>query len=201
MPTIEERSTQNGVSYRAKVRLKGFPAIEQSFPSKKEAIGWGHATEQRIKSGQPVGPTIASTHTVADLIDRYEREVIPLKPANARNQVAQLKWWRGEIGTLTLQQLAPAIITRCREKLLASNVRRQKETTPARRKSAATVRRYLAVLSHACSIAVQDWEWLSDNPVRNVRKPPESRGRVRVLTPPELTVSKLEAMTSGCTVD
>lgn len=185
MPTIEERPNRDGVSYRAKVRLKGFTAEDQSFPSKKEAIRWAHATEQALKSGLPVGPTVASTKTVSDLIDRYEREVIPNKPANARNLLAQLKWWRAEIGTLTLPQLTPAVIAGCREKLLASSVRRQKADAPVRHKSSATVRRYLAVLSHACTMAVQDWQWLNDNPVRNVRKPPESRGRERILTEEE----------------
>lgn len=182
MPTIEERPNRDGVSYRAKVRLKGYPAVEQSFPSRKEAIRWAHATEQALKSGLSVGPTVASVHTVADLIDRYVREVIPQKPANARNQLAQLKWWRAEIGQLNLTQLTPAVIAEAREKLLASTVRRQRVDAPLRRKSPATVRRYLAVLSHACTMALQDWQWLNDNPVRKVRKPPESRGRERILT-------------------
>ena len=49
MPTIEERPTKDGVSYRAKVRLKGFRKIEKSFASRKDAVRWGHKIEQDLK--------------------------------------------------------------------------------------------------------------------------------------------------------
>jgi integrase len=42
--------------------------------------------------------------------------------------------------------------------------------------------RYLAALSHAFTVAVREWQWLEENPLRKVRKPPESRGRVRFLS-------------------
>ena len=46
----------------------------------------------------------------------------------------------------------------------------------------ATVRRYLAVLSHAFTIAVEEWQWVEENPVRKASKPKEPRGRVRYLS-------------------
>lgn len=48
-------------------------------------------------------------------------------------------------------------------------------------RSSSTVVRYLAALSHAFSIAVKEWGWLDDNPMRKVSKPKEPRGRVRFL--------------------
>jgi integrase len=47
------------------------------------------------------------------------------------------------------------------------------------------VNRYLAVLSHVFSIAVREWEWISDNPVRKVRKPKEAAGRIRFFSEDE----------------
>jgi integrase len=41
--------------------------------------------------------------------------------------------------------------------------------------------RYLAVLSHAFSVAMKEWGWVAANPLRNVSKPVEPRGRVRFL--------------------
>lgn len=41
--------------------------------------------------------------------------------------------------------------------------------------------RYLAALSHAFSIAMREWGWTDDNPLRKVSKPKEPRGRVRFL--------------------
>ena len=45
--------------------------------------------------------------------------------------------------------------------------------------------RYLAALSHVLTLAVE-WDWLSANPVRNVRKPRQPQGRVRYLSSEEL---------------
>jgi integrase len=39
----------------------------------------------------------------------------------------------------------------------------------------------MAALSHAYSIAVNEWQWIEDTPMRKVKKPSESRGRVRFL--------------------
>jgi integrase len=41
--------------------------------------------------------------------------------------------------------------------------------------------RYLAVLSHAFSVAMKEWGWVDDNPLRKVTKPKEPRGRIRCL--------------------
>jgi integrase len=41
------------------------------------------------------------------------------------------------------------------------------------------------VLSHIFSIAVKEWEWIDDNPVRKVRKPKEAKGRDRYLSDDE----------------
>jgi integrase len=39
----------------------------------------------------------------------------------------------------------------------------------------------MAALSHAFTIAVNEWQWLEDSPMRKVKKPKESNGRVRWL--------------------
>jgi integrase len=49
------------------------------------------------------------------------------------------------------------------------------------------VNRYLGALSHAFSIAVKEWGWLEDSPMRKVSKPREPRGRVRFLSDEERT--------------
>ena len=49
----------------------------------------------------------------------------------------------------------------------------------------ATVERYMAALSHALNIAMKDWEWLEDTPMRRVSKSKEPRGRERFLSDDE----------------
>lgn len=45
--------------------------------------------------------------------------------------------------------------------------------------------RYLAALSHALTIAMKEWQWIEDSPMRRVLKPKEPRGRVRFLSDEE----------------
>jgi integrase len=112
-------------------------------------------------------------HTLADLIDRYVRDVLPHKrPSTAYTQAQQLHWWKAHLGHYPLADITSARIVKYRDKLTHGH-------------SNATVVRYLAALSHVCTVAVQDWEWLVNNPVRKVRKPKEPRGRMRFLSDDE----------------
>ncbi len=49
----------------------------------------------------------------------------------------------------------------------------------------ATVHRILDSLSGPLTVAVQDYEWLAENPLRKVRKPPAMAGRARFLSAEE----------------
>jgi hypothetical protein len=63
----------------------------------------------------------------------------------------------------------------------------------------ATVVCYLAALSHLFTIAVNEWGWLEDNPMRKVTKPKEPRGRVRFLSEDERRNSKVvDGEVLGC---
>jgi integrase len=84
----------------------------------------------------------------------------------------QLTWWNQQLGHVRLDQLTPARLTACRDLL-------------AQTRAPATTNRYLAVLSHAFTVAVQEWGWLEASPMRGVRRLREPRGRVRVLSDEE----------------
>jgi site-specific recombinase XerD len=47
------------------------------------------------------------------------------------------------------------------------------------------VNRYLAVLSHAFTVATKEWGWVDENPVRKISRLKEPRGRVRFLSEEE----------------
>jgi len=177
MANIQERTTANGEKrYCVLIRKKGYPSQSATFKRKTDAAKWARQTEAAMEEGRHFKTTETKKRTVADLIDRYIKDVLPNKsPEWQKIQASQLQWWRGEIGDYTLANLTPALISERRDKL-ASGATHQSE-----KRSPATVTRYLAALSHACSVAVQDWQWLDENPVSKIRKPPESQGRVRFL--------------------
>lgn len=182
MANFETRETQDGkTSYRVKIRLKGYPPQTATFQRLTDAKKWAAATESAIREGRHFKTAEAKKHTLADLVDRYIKDVLPTKPKQAERQQQQLEWWKAEIGAYTLADISPAVIGQCRDKLLSEINTRGKVRT-----SATTVR-YMAALSHAFTIAVNDWQWLEDSPMRKVKKPKESRGRVRFLDDTERT--------------
>lgn len=181
MATIQKRANQDGKpSYRAQVRLKGYPPQTATFERLTDARKWAQLTEAAIKEGRHFKTTEAKRHTLGDLVDRYIKDVMPTKRDSA-HQARQLLWWKEQVGHLPLADVTPALLVECRDKLTNSVTVRHKQRSPA------TVNRYLAALSHAFTVAVKEWQWLEDNPLRKVSKPKESRGRVRFLSDPERT--------------
>lgn len=175
MATIRERKTSKGeVRYQAIVRLKGFAPQTATFNRKTDAKRWVINTEAAIREGRHFKTTESKKHTLNDLIDRYIKYVLPSKPKSQLKQAMQLQWWQSELGYLTLSEVTPARLGEARDKL-------QQGRQPA------TVVRYMAALSHAFTIASNEWGWLEDNPLRKVRKPTEPRGRVRFLDEEERT--------------
>jgi len=180
MASIEKRTTSDGnTSYRVKVRLKGYPVQTGTFERLTDAKKWASSTESAIKEGRHFKTSEAKRHTLAELIDRYIRDVMPSKPKSAADQTQQLEWWRDQMGSYALSDITPSLIAEYRDKLAGGVTVRGTPRSPA------TVNRYLAALSHAFTIAVTEWEWLDDTPMRKVRKPTESRGRVRFLSDEE----------------
>lgn len=179
MATIERRfSKSNGNTYRAKIRLKGYPIQSASFERLTDARKWVQQTESAIREGRHFKTTESKCHTLAELIERYARDVLPNKK-NAKDQTQQLGWWKTAIGSYVLADVTPYLLAEYRDKLAREITARGKSL------SSASVVRYLAALSHVFTVAVKEWGWVEDNPMRKVTKPKESRGRVRFLSDDE----------------
>ncbi len=180
MANIEKRTTQEGqTTYRVKVRLKGYPSQTATFERLTDARKWAQQTETAIREGRHFKTTEAKRHTLGEMIDRYVRDIMPHKPKNRTNRTLHLNWWKNEVGKYTLADITPAIIAEHRDKLAKAMTNRGGLRSPS------TVVRYMAALSHAFTIAVKEWGWLDDSPMRKVSKPKEPRGRVRFLSDDE----------------
>jgi integrase len=176
MASIRKRTASDGTtSFRVDVRLKGFPAQRATFKRLTDAKKWGQQTEAAIRENRYFKTAEARRHLLTELLDRYIREVLPTK-LNAKSQRRQFEWWREQLGERTLADVTPVMISECREKLLSEPTETGKLRTPA------TANRYLAALSHAFTVAVNEWGWLDDSPMRKVKKSREPRGRVRFLS-------------------
>lgn len=181
MATITVRRTEKGERrYQAKVRLMGHPPQSATFRRRKAAERWAQSTEAALLERRYLKTAEAERRTAAELIDRYLQEVLPAK-RSGRTQRVQLLFWRREIGALSLADLSPALIAAGRDRLAKGRTPSGKPASPA------TQVRYLAALSHACTVAVREWGWMEANPVLKVRRPAEPRGRVRFLSEAERT--------------
>lgn len=180
MAHIEERKTKDGkVHYRVMVRKRGFPLQTATFERKTDARKWAISTEAAIDERRFRNVAQAKRRTVAELIDRYIETVLPRKPKSATVQLPQLRWWRDQLGLMTLADLSADIIADQRDKLM------KRDLAAGRRISPASVNRYLAAFSHVLSVAVREFKWLPDSPMRDVAKLPESQPRVRYLSAEE----------------
>ena len=171
MASIEKRTTQNKITYRVKIRIKGCPVQTASFNRLTDAKRWAQQTESAIREGRHFKTVESKRHTFDDLVTRYCSEILP--GYSAREQVerkSKLEWWRKGLGYLLLADVIPSAINEYKSTLNRSN---------------ATQNRYLAALSHLFSVAVSEWEWAEDNPVKKIKKSKESRGRVRFLSDDE----------------
>ncbi len=176
MASIKERKDKNGKTiYQVQIRMKGCPPQHGSFKRKTDADRWIQQTEAAIREGRHFKTTEAKKHTLGELIDRYIRDVLPLKKGAEQRQGAQLKWWKQQLGNYLLSDISPSRIAEQRDLLLKGITKRGSLRSPS------TVVRYMAALSHAFSIAIKEWEWIEDSPMRKVAKPREPRGRIRFL--------------------
>jgi len=176
MASIKERKDKDGKTrYYVQIRLKGYEPQCASFARITDARKWIQDTEVAIREGRHFKTSEAKKHTLAEMVDRYIENVLPTKKDSMQRQKTQLLWWKEQIGYKLLSDVTPALIAEQRDKLLKENTVRGKLRSPA------TTVRYLAVLSHAFTIAVKEWGWMEDAPTRKVTKPREPRGRVRFL--------------------
>jgi integrase len=191
MANIEKRISKEGkTSYRVKVRLKGFPTQQATFDRVTDARKWAQQTEAAIREGRHFKTTEAKRRTLGEMIDRYINDILPTKPKNSKNTLLHLTWWKEELGQYSLAEISPALIAEKRDVLAAGTTTRKTLRSPS------TVVRYMAALSHAFTIAVKEWGWVEDSPMRRVTKPKEPRGRVRFLSDEERVLLLTECKNS-----
>lgn len=187
---IEERKNKDGsISYRVKLRLKGYPATSATFARKTDARRWEAQTITAIKENRYFGNIEANKHTLAELVDRYLGNELKQRKSDHQKYKMHLEWWKEELGEYYLSSITPALIADCRDKLQKEPFKYTKDENgndldPVYRTNA-TVNRYLASLSIAMTIATNEWLWMVENPMRKVKKRSEPRGRTRFLTDKE----------------
>ncbi|MBB4570331.1 site-specific integrase [Rhizobium leucaenae] len=146
--------------WQAQVRRRGMKPRCKSFDSKLEAEKWARDLETQVdRYGTAPDTKILETTTLGQLLERYQREVSPMKRGSVQEiqRIDVLR--RHELAYRTMVGLSPQDISSFRDERLRS-------VAPS------TTVRELAILSHVIEVAIRDWGLpLSRNVVKLVRRP------------------------------
>lgn len=190
MGTIIPRVGKRGkTSYRAQIRMKGYPPVGQTFKLKTEAQNWIRDTETALRQNKYTGFINARSKTLADLINKYLQKIETDNPKRYHDLLPMLNWWKEEIGYLYLKDVNSPIIAEAIAKL--SRKKKTRHVDPKKVASAtavispARVNRYVTALSHVFTIGKKEWKWVEENPISDISKKREPRGRVRYLSEDE----------------
>lgn len=162
--------------YRVQIRRHGFPPETATFERKTDAVKWARQAEADLERGLRFPQQEAGRHTLAELVDRQLALIKLKRPHAYAVQKVILTWWKDKLGDYTLAALTikSEVFAEKRDELLT------KEGL-----STATANRYLSALSKAFKNAVKEWKWVRENPLRNVSRETEPKGRVRYLSDEE----------------
>jgi integrase len=167
MATIRRR----GAVWQAQIDKRGVRQ-SASFPTKAQAVAWSHEVEAGIVAG--ARGSIARK-SLADLLERYRDEVSATKRGERweRTRIDRMLRDDAALCALRLSDLSQSDFAAWRDRRLTEV-------------SAATARRDWTLLSHAFSVAIAEWRWLTTHPMRGVRQPPEPAARDRLISDHEI---------------
>ncbi|AFK62929.1 integrase/recombinase [Advenella kashmirensis WT001] len=161
------QKTKNG--YRVQVSVKGV-RTSASFPTKRECVEW---------AGNQVNAVVApAAHkTFRDLLEKYRDEVSAKKKGARWEEIRINKLLAEEADGLAgkmVGSIGKADIAQWRDKKIQSGL------------SGASIVREWAIISNAFNVAIREWDWLTVNPMAQVKKPPGNPPRERLITDKEI---------------
>lgn len=158
--------------WQAIIRRKDTPLISKSFLNKQDSEKWARSIEAQLDQGTYQSASNLETITIGEAIDRYAKEVTPLKKGAAQ-EVRRLKYLRSIFGNYKLGDLKSKHLAEHRDSRLKAGV------------SGQTVIHELNIVSHVFNIARNEWGYSIENPVSRITKPKKASGRTRRLEPGE----------------
>lgn len=138
----------------------------KTFATKAEGYLW----EESLKAGKDnKTPSI----TFGKLLEKYRDEVSVKKKGSRWETIRINKFLNDEVAKIKIGDLTKNTFAEWRD-------RRLKEV------SALSVLREWALLSHCLQIAITEWEYLKDNPMKGLKKPQGQPPRDRIITDDEI---------------
>ncbi|UTW59526.1 site-specific integrase [Kordiimonas sp. SCSIO 12603] len=183
-------TSRGDLRYRAEVRVKGAKPISKAFRRLSDAKEWAKEQEDASKR-LSAGLHDNKHYTLAEAIDRYCVERLPLLRNKTTNPA--LNWWRKELGSRYIHTIRRSEVIDKRSKLQLQPIYRVCRKTGAhitlykpdgsiRLRLPKTVQAYVDELNTLFNIAMDEWEWIENNPLRRIKKLKANNERVRFLS-------------------
>ena len=183
MPTIIKR----GDRFLARVRKNGFSPVSQTFIRKTDAQAWGRSVEVSMQSGRWADSVRSPVPSLKEAIGEY-RVKVAVKLKGARDYAYSFKEIEvSALGLTPVDQVKPADLADWRDALAGRGLK------------PATVARRLGLLSGVLSWCHKEKGWLTDNPMRSVRKPTVRDARTRTLDAEEVRYLELATAAARAT--
>lgn len=155
---------QRGKVWQAIVARNG-TRKSRSFATKAEASAWAIVEEGKLLSAKrgEIPPGV----TFGQLLVRYRDEVVPAKRGEKWETTRiNMILREDEIVKVHLTALDSVHVAEWRDRRLKSV-------------QGSSVKREWTILSHACTIAINDWKWLRHNPFKEATRPEGNPARTR----------------------
>ena len=171
MATIDQRGKK---SWRARVRLPGYKLKTRTFDTRAQAEIWAERIERELHIGNDTIPNVAAEPTLAEALERYEREITKDKKSHEQERRRIAQWCRRPLSKLKLSKLSPQHFVTFRNERINAGTKRS------------TVRLDMALISHLFTIARKEWGmgYLA-NPIAEVRQLKADKWRDRRLSAEE----------------
>lgn len=153
--------------WQCRIQRQGYPTLSKAFDTKEDAQRWARGIERAMDLGE-YEPADTTVITLADLIDRYKKEVTPTKRGASREKYRLDGIKADKVASLNIKTITSADVAAFRD-------RRMLKVKPI------TARHDLCAISGVFEHARLEWSYAITNPVRGVRMPPMGKGRDRRL--------------------
>ena len=139
MATIRKKGDYQ---WHVQVRKKGYPTQTRTFTAKADAERWGKETEIAIERGLFFDRSVGERTTLASLIDRYRKEVLPEK--SGKHLAPTLRQLDSVFGQYSVSSISSEMIADHRNNRLKTV-------------SASTIRKEINLLSKLFDLAGKEW--------------------------------------------
>lgn len=156
-----------GEKWQCRIQRQGYPTLSKAFINKEDALRWARGIERSMDLGE-YSPAETTKTTLAELIDRYKREVTPTKRGALQERYRLGVIEADKLASMNIKSITSAEVAAFRDHRLA-------------RVKPITARHDLCTLSAVFEHARLEWSYAITNPVRGIRKPSMGHGRERRL--------------------